>query len=66
MDEQGRFVDEETYKRFVRANNYASPGELEQALRTETRMGLEVIRSGETGNGAGRFARGAGRHGSFD
>jgi enoyl-CoA hydratase len=39
---------------------------LEQALLTETRMGLEVIRSGETGDGAARFARGAGRHGSFD
>ena len=39
---------------------------LEQALRTETRMGLEVIRSGETHEGAARFARGAGRHGSFD
>jgi enoyl-CoA hydratase len=39
---------------------------LEQALLTETRMGLEVIRSGETRDGAARFARGAGRHGSFD
>ena len=39
---------------------------LEQALLTETRMGLEVIRSGETLDGAARFARGAGRHGSFD
>jgi enoyl-CoA hydratase len=39
---------------------------LEQALLTETRMGLEVIRSGETSDGAARFARGAGRHGSFD
>jgi enoyl-CoA hydratase len=37
----------------------------EGALRNETRRGLEVIRSGETAEGAGRFARGAGRHGSF-
>jgi enoyl-CoA hydratase len=38
----------------------------EGALRNETRLGLEVIRSGETAEGAGRFARGAGRHGSFE
>ncbi len=37
-----------------------------EALRTETRLGLEVIRSGETQEGATRFADGAGRHGSFD
>lgn len=37
-----------------------------EALRTETRLGLEVIRSGETQQGAKRFAGGAGRHGSFD
>jgi enoyl-CoA hydratase len=36
------------------------------ALREETRLGLEVIRSGETRAGATRFAGGAGRHGSFD
>ena len=36
------------------------------ALLSETQMGLEVIRSGETRNGARRFAEGAGRHGSFD
>jgi enoyl-CoA hydratase len=35
----------------------------EEALREEFRRGLEVIRSGETEAGAGRFARGAGRHG---
>jgi enoyl-CoA hydratase len=35
------------------------------ALLQETRMGLEVIRSGETLEGAGRFASGAGRHGRF-
>lgn len=38
---------------------------LEEALRLETRDALAVIRSGETLAGATRFARGAGRHGSF-
>ena len=38
---------------------------MEQAIAEETRMGLEVIRSGETREGASRFAAGAGRHGSF-
>lgn len=38
---------------------------LDAALREETRLGLEVIRSGETRAGATRFARGAGRHGRF-
>ncbi|HET6591922.1 MAG TPA: crotonase/enoyl-CoA hydratase family protein [Xanthomonadales bacterium] len=33
------------------------------ALREETRRGLDVISSGETRAGAGRFAAGAGRHG---
>jgi enoyl-CoA hydratase len=37
----------------------------DEALREETRLGLEVIRSGETLAGAQRFAGGAGRHGSF-
>jgi enoyl-CoA hydratase len=36
------------------------------ALRNETELGLAVIRSGETREGASRFARGAGRHGAFD
>nr|MDJ0980860.1 enoyl-CoA hydratase [Kiloniellales bacterium] len=40
--------------------------ELEEALRNETRLGIEVVKSGETRDGAGRFAAGAGRHGSFD
>jgi len=40
--------------------------ELPAALRNETELGLEVIRSGETAAGAKRFAAGAGRHGSFD
>lgn len=35
------------------------------ALAEETRLGLEVIRSGETREGARRFAAGAGRHGDF-
>jgi enoyl-CoA hydratase len=39
---------------------------LAEALREETRLGLQVIRSGETAAGAQRFASGAGRHGSFD
>jgi len=39
--------------------------ELDDALREETRLGLEVIRSGETQEGATRFAKGAGRHGNF-
>jgi enoyl-CoA hydratase len=39
---------------------------LSEALRTETVLGLETIRSGETREGASRFARGAGRHGRFE
>ncbi len=39
---------------------------IEDALGLETQLGLEVIRSGETGEGARRFASGAGRHGSFE
>ena len=35
------------------------------ALLNETRLGLQVIRSGETREGASRFASGAGRHGDF-
>jgi enoyl-CoA hydratase len=34
------------------------------AMANETRRGLEVIASGETLSGAGRFAAGAGRHGA--
>jgi len=37
-----------------------------QALANETRIGLQVIASGETREGASRFAAGAGRHGSFE
>ena len=36
------------------------------ALQEETRLGIEVIRSGETREGAARFAGGAGRHGDFE
>jgi len=39
---------------------------LEDALRLETKIGVDVIRSGETLEGATRFAKGAGRHGSFE
>ena len=39
---------------------------LDDALREETRLGREVLLSGETREGATRFARGAGRHGSFE
>ncbi len=39
--------------------------DLGEALREETRIGLEVIASGETAAGARRFAAGEGRHGSF-
>lgn len=40
--------------------------DLEAALNEETRIGLEVIQSGETLDGARRFAGGKGRHGSFE
>lgn len=36
-----------------------------EALRMETELGLQVIRSGETRDGAARFASGKGRHGNF-
>jgi len=39
---------------------------LDAALLEESRIGLEVIRSGETLEGAARFASGKGRHGRFD
>ena len=38
---------------------------LTDALREETRLGREVIASGETAAGAARFAGGKGRHGGF-
>ncbi len=39
--------------------------DLDIALQQETELGLEVIRSGETKQGAARFAAGKGRHGDF-
>ncbi|MDE0062633.1 MAG: crotonase/enoyl-CoA hydratase family protein [Gammaproteobacteria bacterium] len=39
---------------------------LAEALREETRLGMEVIDSGETRSGASRFAAGKGRHGDFE
>lgn len=39
---------------------------LDEALAHETRLGMEVIASGETVAGAARFAAGEGRHGAFD
>jgi enoyl-CoA hydratase len=39
--------------------------DFDQALAEETRLGLDVIRSGETREGAKRFADGEGRHGEF-
>jgi len=39
---------------------------LAEALQSESRLGLEVIESGETVEGARRFRAGAGRHGSFE
>lgn len=38
---------------------------LHEALANETRLGLDVIHSGETAAGAARFASGEGRHGAF-
>ena len=38
---------------------------MEDALANEAMLGLAVIRSGETQQGAARFASGEGRHGSF-
>ena len=39
---------------------------LEDALANERAHGTEVLRSGETQQGAARFAAGAGRHGAFN
>jgi enoyl-CoA hydratase len=40
--------------------------ELEEALRSEYRHGIATVQSGETREGATRFAEGKGRHGSFE
>ena len=37
----------------------------DKAMENEFRLGLETVESGETLDGAARFAKGAGRHGSF-
>jgi enoyl-CoA hydratase len=48
-----------------RRSSYEQWGmDLAGALRRETELGLETIRTGETLAGARRFAGGAGRHGS--
>jgi len=39
---------------------------LPEALLNETKLGREVIESGETKEGAARFSSGKGRHGSFE
>ena len=39
---------------------------LDEALVAETRRGVAVVQSGETLDGATRFAAGAGRHGKFE
>jgi enoyl-CoA hydratase len=38
----------------------------EQAIQNEFRLGMSTIQSGETVEGAGRFSKGVGRHGSFE
>jgi len=49
-----------------RRSSYQQWGmDLDAALVNETALGLETIASGETREGATRFAQGAGRHGSF-
>jgi enoyl-CoA hydratase len=40
--------------------------DVDEALRLETRLGVQVVQSGETLAGAQRFAAGAGRHGRFE
>jgi len=35
VDDQGKFIGEEQYKRFAKANNYATPGALEAAVRQD-------------------------------
>ncbi|HYF47549.1 MAG TPA: crotonase/enoyl-CoA hydratase family protein [Acidimicrobiales bacterium] len=39
---------------------------VDEALLRETELGLATIQSGETAEGAARFASGEGRHGAFD
>jgi enoyl-CoA hydratase len=50
-----------------RLSSYRQWGmDLDTALIEETRLGREVVSSGETRDGATRFAEGKGRHGDFD
>jgi enoyl-CoA hydratase len=54
----------QTCLRTDRRSSYEQWGlPLEEALANETRLGLVPVRSGETLEGASRFAAGAGRHG---
>jgi enoyl-CoA hydratase len=54
-------------RRSDRASSYAQWGmAIEDALRHETRLGLDVVRDGEMLAGVQRFTGGAGRHGRFD
>ena len=49
-----------------RQSSYEQWGQpLDEAMARETVLGLDVIRSGETQEGAARFAAGEGRHGQF-
>ena len=50
--------------RLATYESFALP--LPAALQNEFYRGIDVIRSGETRDGAQRFSSGAGRHGSFD
>ena len=39
VDEQGRFLSEEQYRRVARANGFAGPGDLEEAVRSDLLLG---------------------------
>ena len=50
-----------------RRSVFAQDGQpFEEAMANEFRLGMQTIESGETVQGAGRFAGGIGRHGAFD
>lgn len=57
-------------QRCMRADRLSSYAQwdlpMDAAIHEEWRLGMGVIESGETQEGAARFADGAGRHGSFD
>ena len=64
-EELGRFP--QGCLRSDRRSSYEQWGlSLEDAIDNEFEHGIEVIRSGETREGASRFAAGHGRHGSFE